>query len=329
MSTIATFLFPEELEPDLSPIPRHPSGFLPLLNHLDTQCLRIPEGSGSAFLQTYHGEAVFLGFLQTDFRMAITAELECKKDCCWFVFPIWSEAEWRIQPYRTTCYTESYVQQGFFLPAGRHQLYLPDGWNWLYSIAVTGKYMENMLEEFKELGELKENYVYGEPNMLPPCTLPGRTVELLSDLTYREFARLSLQLFVKKMIYTALQEYNRQLAKLQQPKAKQSEVLFNKAIAYIREHFMEADLCTEGIAGVLCVSVATLNRAFEHRSANVKAYILFLRLMRAKLWLQTTDMTVKEVAYAVHYTDEKYFVKAYKKRFMIHPKYRRDQMPDD
>src|SRR5690606_21748699 len=199
------------------------------------------------------------------------------------------------------------------------QLYLPDGCNWLYCAAVTGKYMENMLEEFKELGELKENYVYGEPNMLPPCPLPRSTVELFGDLTDREYARLSLQLLVKKMIYTALQEYNRQLAKLQQPKAKQSEILFNKAIAYIREHFMEADLCTEEIAGVLCVSVATLNRAFEHRDANVKAYILFLRLMQARLWLQTTDMTVQEVAYAVHYTDEKYFIKEYRKRFMIHP----------
>lgn len=327
MKSVVSFLFPREMQADHAPLPSHPNGFLRLINHLEHVRYTRPGDSGSAIVQTFSGEAVFLGFFQSEFEIPVHLKLEAHQDCCWFVFPIWADPVWVVgaDAYEST----SYEQLGFFLPAGQHQVYLPEGRNWFYCIAAAGEYMKSMLNEFSGIADLKKVNDGGSRMPLTSCPLRGYTVDLFHQLSYNETTHLSLLLLIKQTIFSALKEYNRLLVNRQKPVVKQSELLYNKAIAYIRTCYMEEDLTPERVAGALYVSPTTLKRAFSHRLTTVKAFINFLRLMQARLWLQTTDMTLKEIAFAIHYTDEKYFVKAYRQRFMIHPKYRRDPMPGE
>ncbi len=91
MKSVVSFLFPGEMQADHSPLPAHPSGFLRLINHLEHVRYTRPGDTGSAIVQTFSGEAVFLGFFQSEFEIPVHLKLEARKDCCWFVFPIWAD----------------------------------------------------------------------------------------------------------------------------------------------------------------------------------------------------------------------------------------------
>lgn len=94
MNPMISFLFPKGMDADYSPLPKHPQGFLPLLNNLESVRMTRPGDTGSAIVQTFSGDAVFLGFLQSEFELSVHMELQAGNDCCWFVFPIWADPVW-------------------------------------------------------------------------------------------------------------------------------------------------------------------------------------------------------------------------------------------
>jgi AraC-like DNA-binding protein len=93
--------------------------------------------------------------------------------------------------------------------------------------------------------------------------------------------------------------------------------LLEAATGYIEDRLLDdPDLDARAIAEALHVSVRTLYRVFaQQATSSVMAYVRERRLERARAELNSTRLTVSEVAARWHFADGSHFVKAYKKHF--------------
>lgn len=86
-----------------------------------------------------------------------------------------------------------------------------------------------------------------------------------------------------------------------------------KVLAHIHQHIdQEAD--TSALADVACVSRNYLIRLFQRElGVSPIQYVNKKKMERAQLLLYTTDMPVKEVAYALGFSDHSYFIRLFRK----------------
>lgn len=97
--------------------------------------------------------------------------------------------------------------------------------------------------------------------------------------------------------------------------------LYNEAIAYVQEHYMEADLNRFTISTALQCSTRQLSRAFEGRSVTLKSLILLIRLYEGReLLRKNPKLSVGKVARRLHFYDDKHFTRHYKKLFHRSPR---------
>lgn len=98
--------------------------------------------------------------------------------------------------------------------------------------------------------------------------------------------------------------------------APASTVLYNRAIAYMMQHYMDPALNRFTIADALQCSVRQLSKAFEGRSETLKSSLLLLRLHKGRALLRRyPKRPVADIARQLHFYDTKHFVRQYKKCF--------------
>lgn len=101
-------------------------------------------------------------------------------------------------------------------------------------------------------------------------------------------------------------------------------VIHDTAIAncvrYMEEHFCDAELSMERICAVSFISVSSLQRAFsKYFGMSPGQYLIGLRMNRALELLKENTRSVKEIAYACGFSDEKYFSRAFRKKYGYPP----------
>lgn len=85
------------------------------------------------------------------------------------------------------------------------------------------------------------------------------------------------------------------------------------AIAYMQEHFQDADLTMNALADYLEVSSVTLSVEFKNEmDMRPSDYLSNLRMEKAKELLRTSDMLVREISQAVGYEDDRVFLRRFK-----------------
>ena len=95
---------------------------------------------------------------------------------------------------------------------------------------------------------------------------------------------------------------------------------FSAIDAYISEHLAE-NITVSSICKQFYISRTQLYALCKrYIPTGIAAHIKTKRLIRAKELLQTTDMTVTEIAKAVGFSDYNYFLKSFKKHFGVHTK---------
>lgn len=98
-----------------------------------------------------------------------------------------------------------------------------------------------------------------------------------------------------------------------------SESLVRRAIAWFEEHMHQAP-GLEDIAHAHHCSTSTLHRAFAaSHMGPPKQVLLELRMNRAKLLLATTTLSIREICYAVGYSDQGGFTRAFRLKFGMTP----------
>lgn len=101
-------------------------------------------------------------------------------------------------------------------------------------------------------------------------------------------------------------------------KAPQKTV--NIVISYIQEHYME-NLSNTDIGQALNFHPNYLNRLMlKHTGRSLHQYLLYYRLTKALDRLQSTSLSVAEIAERSGFTDTGHFTKAFKKQFGSSPK---------
>ncbi len=94
---------------------------------------------------------------------------------------------------------------------------------------------------------------------------------------------------------------------------------------YLNHHFAE-DISVNSIAAALFLNRDYISHVFKDETGySVMAYVISLRINRAKLLLAETDRSITDIAMECGYTDFTYFSKQFKKHTNMSPsKFRKD-----
>ena len=95
---------------------------------------------------------------------------------------------------------------------------------------------------------------------------------------------------------------------------------FDACLAYMEAHFFDPDLEISKICAVGFMSQSSLQRGFHQRfGMSPKAYLSKLRINRAMELLLSQNQSVKEIAFACGFSDEKFFSRVFKKKYGFSP----------
>ena len=91
-------------------------------------------------------------------------------------------------------------------------------------------------------------------------------------------------------------------------------------VHYMNANFCDPKLNIETVCNVAFVSASSLQRAFaKYVGMSPKQYLIQLRMNRALELLTEGKLSVKEICFACGFTDEKYFSRAFKKKYGYPP----------
>ena len=104
----------------------------------------------------------------------------------------------------------------------------------------------------------------------------------------------------------------------------QKELIKDETIAscvrYMDEHYCDRKLNVETLCGISFMSVSSLQRAFtKYFAMSPKQYLIQLRMDHALELLTKRELSIKEISFACGFADEKYFSRAFKKRYGYPP----------
>jgi AraC-like DNA-binding protein len=99
-----------------------------------------------------------------------------------------------------------------------------------------------------------------------------------------------------------------------------SDTAVANCIRYIEANFCDCELDIKRVCGVGFISVSSLQRALAKCfGMSPKQYLIQLRMNRALELLTKNELSVKEISLACGFTDEKYFSRAFKKKYGYSP----------
>ena len=102
---------------------------------------------------------------------------------------------------------------------------------------------------------------------------------------------------------------------------------FADCLQYVETNFCEPTLNIDTICEAGFMSPSGLQRVFlQHFGMSPKQYVIKLRMHKALQLLVENSLSVKEVAFACGFTDEKYFSRAFKEKYGYPPSQVRDHM---
>ncbi|MBR2466903.1 MAG: helix-turn-helix transcriptional regulator [Clostridia bacterium] len=100
---------------------------------------------------------------------------------------------------------------------------------------------------------------------------------------------------------------------------------FFASVRYIEANFCKPDLNVKAVCGVGFVSPSSLQRLFlKHFGMSPKQYVIKLRMNKALELLIEGKLTVREISRSCGFEDEKYFSRAFKKKYGYPPSRLRD-----
>ncbi len=190
---------------------------------------------------------------------------------------------------------------------------------WMLLLGITGASRQQLMAEQPKL---REQYNPQQNGIMAAVTISyyeRKVLEQFSKKTFGPFTTVHHVGLALGELYTA---YMQQLDK-QGGQGKEEGLiqLYHRAISYITEHYMRADLNRVTIAEALHCSTRSLSRAFEGRTPNLNSSILLIRLHKAReLLKQKPELSVEYIASMLHFPHAQHFTNRYKKHFHRTPR---------
>ena len=109
------------------------------------------------------------------------------------------------------------------------------------------------------------------------------------------------------------QEINKILDRVTVFLSTSNNVWKQQVISYLKQHLHET-VTLQNLADVACFSPSYLSRKFKQEfGMNCISYLNFLRIKEAKKLLLRSNLSIKEIAYTLGYSDANYFARVFKK----------------
>ncbi len=200
--------------------------------------------------------------------------------------------------------------------------------------------MMPIMDGFELTKKLQNNEV---TNHIPIIILTSKTLQedKLKGLSsgadaylIKPFSKKELVLRIKKLIKKRAQLQEKyQVNSLPQQIKKEiivtdkNLIFLNKVIAIIHGNIENSDFNAISLAKELAISDSQLYRKLKAISnTSPSVFIRKIRLEKAKELLQTTDLTIAEIAYTTGFNDPSWFSRVFKEEFKISPKEFRKQL---
>jgi transcriptional regulator GlxA family with amidase domain len=111
------------------------------------------------------------------------------------------------------------------------------------------------------------------------------------------------------------------------PNPASEQDLLCRCVQYMQDHFCQTDLNIEMVCKKMFVSRSTLQRVFSNSlGMSPQRYLMKLRVEQSLILLAAGQPTIKEVAHACGFSDEKYFSIVFKKIYGYSPSYLRNNL---
>lgn len=125
----------------------------------------------------------------------------------------------------------------------------------------------------------------------------------------------------KSMIYDILEK----IASNQ--KLSNGDTAIANCVRYMNANFCDPQTDVKTVCAEAFISESSLQRAFaKYFGMSPKQYLINLRMNRALQLLTENELSVKEICFACGFTDEKYFSRAFKKKYNYPPSQLRKHM---
>ena len=106
-----------------------------------------------------------------------------------------------------------------------------------------------------------------------------------------------------------------------------NDTVVARCVHYMEEHYCDPKLDVDTLCDMFFISVSSLQRGFtKYLAMSPKQYLIRLRMDRALELLTKNEISVKEISFACGFTDEKYFSRAFKKRYGYPPSQLKNNM---
>ncbi len=202
---------------------------------------------------------------------------------------------------------------------------LPAEKNWSFFIGVSGASKQQLMAELPPLRKAYEQVQDAVLRAVPISHVERKILDNLTKASFGPFSTLHrLGLFIQQLYAGYLQ----QLSKNVEPIKEHADVqLYHKAIAHIRDNYMNEVINREKIADALCCSVRSLTRAFEGRPASANVVILTFRIYKGReLLRERPELSVEQIALMLHFSNISHFINQYKKCFHHTPREERKKV---
>ncbi len=163
---------------------------------------------------------------------------------------------------------------------------------------------------------MKAATVAGEIGVAPEELTPSQNLYE----TLNQYERLDQ---VKRFLTAALEDFIVKIKAKRSSREKNETI--DRALRYIRDHYMRSDLSLNLLADEFRISVSHLSRMFkEYTSCNFIDYLMEIRINKSKELLAETSGKIRDIAEAVGYTNVNSFVRIFKKMTGLTPGEYRD-----
>ncbi len=125
-----------------------------------------------------------------------------------------------------------------------------------------------------------------------------------------------------------MEESNNVSNALENTPPNQEQLFLNEIIAAVEQHLQDSDFTLESLSTEMYMSKSTMNRKIKSITGLTPMdFVKNVRMKKACRLLQSKDMNISEVAFAVGFSDPKYFAKCFKDEYGITPS-QYQQKPD-
>lgn len=217
---------------------------------------------------------------------------------------------------------ESATYQGLVSQGSNVILQLDRGKTWLVLIGISGSRLADLKEEYGNIANLFD--LDAKPDLTPKL-IGYKYKRIFDKIQQAQGAAYSLPVTIAYHINQLFFLFDQELGALEKNTAQQEVALYYRALAYIKEHFLEPKIPRKEIADQLCVHERTLTRAFEQKKVTISEMIQLVRLDKARDWIRHTDRSIGEIAERLYFEDLALFEDAYHLLYKVYPKVDRDK----